>query len=71
MTPRRPRAQSPTYPHMLDREPTYQEALLELHRMESSLHTIHALVPTRLDVRAIVADCRVKTRKVRRYLEGK
>lgn len=60
----------PAYPHMLDKAPTYQEVVLELHRLESELHTIHSLVPGRLDVRAVVAMCRVKAKKIRRYLEG-
>lgn len=64
------KAGSPTYPHMLDKAPTYQDALLELHRLESELHTIHAMVPGRLDVRSIVSMCRVKAKKIRRYLEG-
>lgn len=69
--PRHKNNVSPTYTHMLDKEPTYQEALLELHRMENMMHDIHALVPGRLDVRAIVATCRAKAKRVRRYLEGK
>lgn len=65
---RRPGA--PNYPSMKDRPPTLAEALLELSRVTNSLHEIHAIVPGRLDVRAIVVGARSRLKKVRRYLEG-